>query len=64
MPKQWEEMTQAEKIEELHNDVNRVSNLLGQIQAEAEQRVDQLGQMITGAYRRIEEAERRMGLLR
>jgi hypothetical protein len=64
MPKQWQEMTQAEKIEELHNDVERVSNLLNQIQAEAEQRVDQLGQMISGAYRRIEEAERRMGLLR
>jgi hypothetical protein len=63
MPKQWEEMTQAEKIEELHNDVKRISNLLNHIQAEAEQRVDQLGRMVSGAYRRIEQAERRMGLL-
>jgi hypothetical protein len=55
MPKQREEMTQAEKIEELRNGLN-------QIQAEAEQRLDQLGQMVSGAYRGIEQAERRMGL--
>jgi hypothetical protein len=33
MPKQWEEMTQAEKIEELRNDVKRVFDLLNQFQA-------------------------------
>jgi hypothetical protein len=64
MAKQWEEMTQDEKIEELRNDVKRISDLLNQIQTEAEERLNQLGQMIVGAYRRIEEAERRMGLLR
>jgi hypothetical protein len=64
MAKQWEEMTQAEKIEELRNDAKRISDLLTQIQAEAEQRLERLGQMISGAYRRIEQAERRMGFLR
>jgi hypothetical protein len=77
MPKQWEEMTQAEKIEELRNDVKRVLDLLNRFQAaiakiesdatawlaEAEQRVDQSGQMVVGLVRRIEQAERRMGLL-
>jgi len=63
MPKQWEEMTQAEKVEELRNEVERISNLLNQIQTEAEERLNQFGQMVSGAYRRIEQAERRMGLL-
>jgi hypothetical protein len=54
MPKQWEEMTEAEKIEELHNDVKRIFTLLDQFHsvieksasdarswlAEAEERVD------------------------
>jgi hypothetical protein len=35
MAKQWEEMIEAEKIEELRNDAKRISNLLTQIQAEA-----------------------------
>jgi hypothetical protein len=33
MPKQWEEMTQAGKFEELRNDVKRISDLLNQFQA-------------------------------
>jgi len=77
MPKQWEEMTQAEKIEELRNEVKRILDHLNRFQAaiakmesdatawlaEAEQRVDQFGQMVVGLVRRIEQAERRMGLL-
>jgi hypothetical protein len=73
MAKQWEEMTQTEKIEELRNDVNRILDLLNQLQAtvanmktdattwltEAEQRVDQFGQMVVNLSRRIEQAERR-----
>lgn len=77
MPKQWEEMTQAEKIEVLRSDVKRIFELLNRFQAaiakiesdatswlaEAEQKVDQSGQMVVGLVRRIEQAERRMGLL-
>lgn len=32
MPKKWEEMTQAEKIEELHNDVKRIVTQLNQLE--------------------------------
>jgi hypothetical protein len=64
MAKQWEEMTQAETIEELRNDVKSISNLVNQLQTEAEERLHQLGQMVSGAYQRIEDAERRMGLSR
>jgi hypothetical protein len=76
MQKQWEEMTQPEKIEELRNDVKHILDLLNQFQvviakmesdatswlAEAEDRVDQFGQMVVGLSRRIEQAERRMDL--
>jgi hypothetical protein len=64
MAKQWEEMTQAETIEELRNDVKSISNLVNQLQTEAEERLHQLGQMVSGTYQRIEDAERRMGLSR
>jgi hypothetical protein len=70
MQKQWEELTQAEKIEELRNDVKRIFDLLNQFHAviakmesdatswlaEAEDRVDQFGQMVVGLSRRIRSA--------
>jgi hypothetical protein len=76
MPKKWEEMTQGEKIEELHNDVKRIFTLLDRFQAvigtlesdarswlaEAEERVDYSHQIVLGLVQRIEENERRMGL--
>ena len=65
-------MNQAEKIEDLRNDVKHIFALLNQLQvtiakiesdattwlAKAEQREDLFGQMVVGLSRRIEQAKR------
>lgn len=74
MAKQWEEMTQSEKIEDLRTDVKRIFRLLNEFKdaitkvesdatswlAEAEDRVDQFGQMVNGVSQHVGEIEQRI----
>ena len=67
MAKNWDDLTQAEKIEDLRRDVVRIFDVLRQFQdvvANDERvaksqaaRLDQLGQLINGLHTRLEKVE-------
>jgi Ni,Fe-hydrogenase III large subunit len=57
MPKNWEEMTEAEKIEDLRKDVKTIFQHLNSItesQRQITHRLDQIGSLANEVYKKVE----------